>query len=300
MNNYLEILKKNGKSFYWAGQLLPKKYLIRCAELYSFCRLLDDIADSRIKTDNLIKLKNILDLIKKDDYHKLKKLTNLDFVEFHLSYTDLEIQLDQIFTSKEKIGLAVHSPELFSGDHIMDLASDDKHYREHSISELSRVCQITRELKKYFPLTKKPVIVINAGGFSTTNFLDEAIKNDLYETVGKSIAEVNQDGIEIIIQTMPPFPWHFGGQRFQNLFIGAPSSAGNDSSGSGTLHLFDPSNTTFVKHFIFRGSSYQENDAACDSFIAGYGNTTSAIDAVQFKFVSGNIDSGVIKLYGVN
>ena len=73
MNNYLEILKKNGKSFYWAGQLLPKKYLIRCAELYSFCRLLDDIADSKIKADNLSKLKNILDLIKKDDYHKLKK-----------------------------------------------------------------------------------------------------------------------------------------------------------------------------------------------------------------------------------
>lgn len=72
MNNYLEILKKNGKSFYWAGQLLPKKYLIRCAELYSFCRLLDDIADSKIKADNLSKLKNILDLIKKDDYNKLK------------------------------------------------------------------------------------------------------------------------------------------------------------------------------------------------------------------------------------
>ena len=72
MNNYLEILKKNGKSFYWAGQLLPKKYLIRCAELYSFCRLLDDIADSKIKADNLSILKNILNLIKKDDYHKLK------------------------------------------------------------------------------------------------------------------------------------------------------------------------------------------------------------------------------------
>ena len=72
MNNYLEILKKNGKSFYWAGQLLPKKYLIRCAELYSFCRLLDDIADSKIKADNSSILKNILNLIKKDDYHKLK------------------------------------------------------------------------------------------------------------------------------------------------------------------------------------------------------------------------------------
>ena len=76
-----------------------------------------------------------------------------------------------------------------------------------------------QENLKIFPSYKKPVIVINAGGFSTTNFFDEAIKNDLYERVGKSIAEVNQDGIEIIIQTMPPFPWHFGGQSFHNLFV---------------------------------------------------------------------------------
>ena len=86
---------------------------------------------------------------------------------------------------------------------------------------------------------------------------------------------------------------------FQNLIIGAVGTD-NDSAGSGTLHLFDPSNTTFVKHFMFRSANMQENDTACDSFVAGYGNTTSAINAVQFKFTSGNIDSGVIKLYGVS
>ena len=72
-----------------------------------------------------------------------------------------------------------------------------------------------------------------------------------------------------------------------------------DSSGVGFLHLFDPSSTTFVKHFIHTGncvqSTYTRND-----FIAGYFNTTSVIDAVQFKMSSGNIDSGVIKLYGVS
>ena len=47
MSNHLEILRQNGKSFYWAGKLLPKKYFVRCAELYSFCRLLDDIADTK-------------------------------------------------------------------------------------------------------------------------------------------------------------------------------------------------------------------------------------------------------------
>ena len=73
----------------------------------------------------------------------------------------------------------------------------------------------------------------------------------------------------------------------------------NDSSGVGELKLFNPSSTTFVKHFIHTGncvqSTYTRND-----FVAGYFNTTSVIDAVQFKMSSGNIDSGVIKLYGIS
>lgn len=78
------------------------------------------------------------------------------------------------------------------------------------------------------------------------------------------------------------------------------SGTGNDEGSSGFLHLFDPSNTTFVKHYISRISQVTSNPAESDNFSAGYGNTTSAIDAVQFSFTSGNIDSGVIKLYGVS
>ena len=75
---------------------------------------------------------------------------------------------------------------------------------------------------------------------------------------------------------------------------------GADESCSGTLHLFDPSNTTFVKHFITNCNQYRGDNISENDYSAGYGNTTSAINAVDFKFSSGNIDSGVIKLYGIS
>ena len=73
----------------------------------------------------------------------------------------------------------------------------------------------------------------------------------------------------------------------------------NDSNSNGVLHLFDPSNTTFVKHFI--GDSNCTNGSATShrNFVAGYVNTTTALTRVRFKFASGNIDSGTIKMYGV-
>jgi hypothetical protein len=74
----------------------------------------------------------------------------------------------------------------------------------------------------------------------------------------------------------------------------------NDQTLSGTLHLFDPSNTTFVKHFISTTNACDHADESRNYFVAGYGNTTSAIDAVQFKMSSGNMDSGTIKLYGIS
>ena len=75
---------------------------------------------------------------------------------------------------------------------------------------------------------------------------------------------------------------------------------GNDESFSGTMHLFDTSNTTFVKHFMVRGNTYSQDDLSADMYFAGYCNVTAAIDGADFKFASGNIDSGVIKLYGVS
>tara|TARA_R100000278_G_C5423288_1_gene147402 strand:- start:160 stop:768 length:609 start_codon:yes stop_codon:yes gene_type:complete len=74
----------------------------------------------------------------------------------------------------------------------------------------------------------------------------------------------------------------------------------NDQCWGGYLHLFNPSSTTFVKHFIAVTQSIQGNEYSDNSFIAGYFNTTSAIDEIQFKMESGNIDAGDICLYGIN
>ena len=77
----------------------------------------------------------------------------------------------------------------------------------------------------------------------------------------------------------------------------------NDEAASGTLHLFEPSSTTFVKHFFSIFNVYNNSGSNGNSVqvnVAGYGNTTSAIDAVQFAMSSGNIDSGTIKMYGVS
>ena len=75
---------------------------------------------------------------------------------------------------------------------------------------------------------------------------------------------------------------------------------GSDEGLNGELRLFDPSNTTFVKNFIARCTFYEAGDMNVDFFTAGYINTTSAIDEIQFKMASGNIDSGTFKLYGIS
>ena len=74
---------------------------------------------------------------------------------------------------------------------------------------------------------------------------------------------------------------------------------GNDESCSGELWLFNPSSTVFVKHFMATTNRLYFGDYSINDYIAGYGNTTSAIDAVQFKFSSGNTDAGTFKLYGI-
>ena len=87
------------------------------------------------------------------------------------------------------------------------------------------------------------------------------------------------------------------GTSFQRLTEGTGND--NDQSCSGTLNLFDPSNTTFVKHFIGKTNNAHQGDYTMNNFIAGYVNTTTALTRVRFKFESGNIDAGTIKLYGV-
>jgi hypothetical protein len=74
---------------------------------------------------------------------------------------------------------------------------------------------------------------------------------------------------------------------------------GSDESCAGTLQLFNPSSTTYVKHFIYVGNEYFSGNNSINNYIAGYGNTTSAVNAIRFQMSSGNIADGIFKLYGV-
>jgi hypothetical protein len=84
-----------------------------------------------------------------------------------------------------------------------------------------------------------------------------------------------------------------GFQRIQ--FVGND----NDQNLGGTLSLFNPSSTTYVKHFLLTANTTAANDTSINVFSAGYGNTTSAVNAVRFQFSSGNIDDGTILMYGI-
>lgn len=157
-------------------------------------------------------------------YHDYKKLTSgvcLDFVEFHLSYSDMELDVANYVERNDKLGFAVHAPELFVNDHLLDLASYDDEYRNESVKNLQRVIDQTNALKAFFPKTDQPVIVVNAGGWNPEGFWPRKDIETKYEFVKKSLSELDQSGVSIAIQTMPPFPWHFGGQSHHSLFVDA-------------------------------------------------------------------------------
>ena len=88
------------------------------------------------------------------------------------------------------------------------------------------------------------------------------------------------------------------GTGYQDLVAGVGND--NDQSTSGILTLYDPASTTYVKHFMSRGVMSHDSEHIMDYYIAGYVNTTSAIDEISFSTDGGNIDAGTIYMYGVS
>lgn len=159
--------------------------------------------------------------IRYHDFEEYNSKIQPDVFEFHLSYSDLDLNISDYLSGKYECDFIVHAPELFSSSRLMDLASIDDDYRNYSISETQRVIDITKELKQYFPLTKRPMIVANIGGFTMDELLPKEQIDSYYDRFSSSLKQLNMDGVELIPQTMAPFPWHFGGQRYQNLFVHA-------------------------------------------------------------------------------
>ena len=88
-------------------------------------------------------------------------------------------------------------------------------------------------------------------------------------------------------------------QSTASIFLGNDTKNDNDACMTGFLQIFNPSSTTFVKHFVTNFNHNQSNAFTVNVYVAGYFNTTSAITGLQFKMGNGNVDSGTIKLYGI-
>jgi sialic acid synthase SpsE len=153
------------------------------------------------------------------DFAELAALSNPDFIEFHMSYQDIDLAVIDMIPNVMPLGLVVHSPDLFPGDHILNLASEDDAYWKRSITELQRVVDLTRELTPRFSVNGKTLIVASLGGFSSEAPLPASEKPRLYERVATALDHLDEEGVEIIPQTLPPFPWYLGGQLYCNLFV---------------------------------------------------------------------------------
>ncbi|MBI5329724.1 MAG: N-acetylneuraminate synthase family protein [Betaproteobacteria bacterium] len=153
------------------------------------------------------------------DFREYAARIKPDLWEFHLSYSDMDLALADYLDGPYSEDFVVHAPELFAGSRLMDLATPDDAYRNESIRETQRVIDITRAMKRYFPKTQRPQIVANIGGFTMDQPLPASAIRGYYERFAQSLQELDMEGVELIPQTMAPFPWHFGGQRYQNLFV---------------------------------------------------------------------------------
>ena len=157
--------------------------------------------------------------VRHHDYRKLFKKTNLGLLEFHLSYKDLELDIEKYFDEKLDVELVIHAPELFENDLTLDLCSLDKDCREKSIDRMNEVVLLTKNLKKYFN-NKGPVgIITNVGGFTEEAPAPASERASRGKILIESLKEIENESVEIWPQTMPPYPWHFGGRRYHNLFV---------------------------------------------------------------------------------
>ena len=164
-------------------------------------------------------------------YHDARKLlgsaenaTNPDFLEFHLSYKDVEMSAEQIasaFGERRFAGMfhTVHCPDLYSGDFIIDLASHDDAVWERSIHEVQKVIGITRDLGRWFDGADAPVVVCTMGGFTRDAFLPASERTAKYERIARALERIDDAGVRLTAQTLPPYPWLMGGQQHHNLFM---------------------------------------------------------------------------------
>lgn len=184
-------------------------------------------------------------------YHDIAAMTEHsrpDFLEFHFSYKDLEVDPATVFTEPLPLGYACHAPDLFQGDFILNLASEDDAHWHRSIEELQGVIELTKGLRRWFDQRLDPVVISSLGGFTKDRHVPADELPDMYARVEAGLRQIDDAGVRLCAQTLPPFPWYMGGQLYCNLFVSAPDTAAWARTHGRRLCL-DISHTTLAANF---------------------------------------------------
>ena len=201
-------------------------------------------------------------------YHDIEAMTRdttPDFLEFHFSYKDLDLPVEEVFAAYDgglPMGFTTHSPDLFAGDFLLNLASEDDAHWERSIRELQRVVDTTREMQQHFTrsadargATEGPVIIASLGGFTTDAFVAPSERRRMYDRVAAGLARVDDSGVRLCAQTLPPYPWYMGGQLYCNLFVD-PRDTAEFAERHGRRLCFDVSHSKLSANYL--GMSFAE------------------------------------------
>ncbi|MBO0981015.1 N-acetylneuraminate synthase family protein [Microbacterium sp. SD291] len=183
------------------------------------------------------------------DQADLLAQSNPDFLEFHFSYKDLDVDMDSFFTEKLPIGFTTHLPDLFAGDFLVDLASEDQEIWDRSIREVQRTIDVTRDLRRWFTADEDPIMVVTMGGFTKDKHIAPEARGAKYARITEALGRLDANGVRIAAQTLPPYPWLMGGQQFHNLFVD-PRDTAEWAASTGTALCFDASHTKLATNWL--------------------------------------------------
>lgn len=225
--------------------------------------------------------------VRPHDVRQLDEKFNAPVYEFHISYKDLTRPLpdgDLSFLSDKKI--LVHAPELFENSKLLDLC-DEEDIDIH-LNNLNRVCEFSRLLAAKSSFRNCVGVIVNIGGFSTHQFRHDDEKKKLYQMVSERLSLINEDGCEILIQNMAPFPWHFGGQRYQNLFC-YPDEIARFCESVGRRIVLDTSHLSM--HCSYRSEDFYEALTKLKQYVAHWHiSDANGINGEGVQIGSGEVD----------
>lgn len=187
------------------------------------------------------------------DFRSLLEVSDPDFLEFHQSAKDMDLDPAAFFTAGEKVDgfFTVHAPDLYPGDFLIDLASPDEAIWERSVHEVQRVVDLSRDLREHFSSEREPIVIVTMGGFLPDRHLRPEERWPLYERVARGLERIDEEGVRLTAQTLPPFPWLMGGQQYHNLFM-EPEDTVRFCEEHGRRLTFDVSHSKLAATFFQR------------------------------------------------